>query len=82
MQCTILPPLFARTDSIGLCTCRYPGEVIPGLLYLGNWEHAQNFAALKDLGVTRYSFAHTTQLCVGLLQLSFSCYTAKEQGCK
>lgn len=63
--------LFGRTDSVGLCTCRYPGEVIPGLLYLGNWEHAENFAALKDLGVTRYSFAHTTQPCFGLLWLSF-----------
>lgn len=33
--------------------CRYPGEIIPGLLYLGNWEHAEDFAALQDLGIKR-----------------------------
>lgn len=33
--------------------CRYPGEIIPDLLYLGNWEHAENFSALKDLGIKR-----------------------------
>lgn len=36
----------------------YPGEIIPGLLYLGNWEHAQNFAALKDLGISRLISIH------------------------
>lgn len=38
--------------------CRYPGEIVPGLLYLGNWEHAQDFAALHDLGIKRYTLSH------------------------
>lgn len=37
---------------------RYPGEIIPGLLYLGNWEHAENFSALKDLGIKRIISIH------------------------
>lgn len=41
------------SGTTGLCGCRYPGEIIPGLLYLGNWEHAEDFAALKDLGVKK-----------------------------
>lgn len=41
------------SGTTGLCICRYPGEIIPGLLYLGNWEHAENFAALKDLGIKK-----------------------------
>ncbi|KAL3135874.1 hypothetical protein ABBQ32_007430 [Trebouxia sp. C0010 RCD-2024] len=50
---------FLCTQSVKAhATVTYPGEVIPGLLYLGNWEHAQNFAALKDLGVTRLISIH------------------------
>ncbi|DBA81048.1 TPA: hypothetical protein ACH3X2_007249 [Trebouxia sp. C0005] len=36
----------------------YPGEIIPDLLYLGNWEHAENFSALKDLGIKRIISIH------------------------
>ena len=48
--------------------CRYPGEIIPGLLYLGNWEHAQDFSALQDLGIKRCaSAAPSAAACQQLL---------------
>ncbi|KAL0027469.1 hypothetical protein WJX77_003809 [Trebouxia sp. C0004] len=50
---------FLCTQSVKAnATVGYPGEIIPDLLYLGNWEHAENFSALKDLGVKRIISIH------------------------
>ncbi len=32
---------------------RYPGEIIPGLLYLGDWELAKAFDRLDEINVKR-----------------------------
>lgn len=40
---------------------------MPGLLYLGNWDHAQDFAALQDLGIKRYFFCPTLVRCYSVL---------------
>ena len=31
--------------------CRYPSEILPRVLYLGEWSHAENHERLQDLGV-------------------------------
>jgi dual specificity MAP kinase phosphatase len=31
---------------------RYPAEIIPGKLYLGDWKHAQDAYGLEQLGIT------------------------------
>ncbi|KAL0049954.1 hypothetical protein WJX82_001575 [Trebouxia sp. C0006] len=50
---------FLCTQSVKAnATVGYPGEIIPDLLYLGNWEHAEDFSALKDLGVKRIISIH------------------------
>lgn len=50
---------FLCTQSVKAnATVGYPGEIIPDLLYLGNWEHAENLSALKDLGVKRIISIH------------------------
>lgn len=35
--------------------CRYPGEVIPGLLYLGDWDSATAFERLDEIKVKRWA---------------------------
>jgi hypothetical protein len=33
--------------------CSYPSQILPGLLYLGNWTHAQDLERLQELNVRR-----------------------------
>jgi len=32
---------------------RYPGEIVPGALYLGAWQHAEDTERLDELSVKR-----------------------------
>ena len=41
------------SHAILLAPRRYPGEIIPGLLYLGAWEHALDRARLQELNIQR-----------------------------
>ena len=33
--------------------CRYPGEIVPGALYLGAWQHAEDTERLDEINVKR-----------------------------
>jgi hypothetical protein len=35
--------------------CRYPSVILPGLLYLGDWGHAEHEERLKEIGIRRYA---------------------------
>ncbi|KAK9816993.1 hypothetical protein WJX72_007967 [[Myrmecia] bisecta] len=37
---------------------RYPSEIIPGLLYLGDWSHAENTDRLNEINVKRILTIH------------------------
>lgn len=43
----------AQNQQVRLCLhcCRYPSEILPRVLYLGEWSHAENHERLQDLGV-------------------------------
>ena len=34
---------------------RFPSEIIPGLLYLGDWAHAEAADRLSELNIKRYA---------------------------
>jgi dual specificity MAP kinase phosphatase len=40
-----------RQVRLRLRCCRYPSEILPRVLYLGEWSHAENHERLQDLGV-------------------------------
>ena len=35
------------------CACRYPSIILPGLLYLGDWDAAQDLLRLDELNIRR-----------------------------
>ena len=40
---------------------RFPSEVVPGLLYLGDWSHAEELERLREINVTRYNAPEQVQ---------------------
>jgi hypothetical protein len=43
----------APVGNNGLLLPRYPGEIVPKVLYLGDWEHAQQTERLDELNIRR-----------------------------
>ncbi len=41
---------------------RYPGEIVPKVLYLGDWEHAQQTERMDELNIRRCAAAQRGQL--------------------
>lgn len=36
---------------------KYPSQILPGLLYLGDWAHAEAFDRLDEINIKRYTLA-------------------------
>eukprot|EP00271_Cylindrocystis_brebissonii_P009056 TRINITY_DN23659_c0_g1_i1.p1 TRINITY_DN23659_c0_g1~~TRINITY_DN23659_c0_g1_i1.p1 ORF type:complete len:523 (-),score=95.18 TRINITY_DN23659_c0_g1_i1:406-1974(-) len=59
------PTLITRHTKKGPAIPRYPTEVVPGLLYLGDLEHAKAVSRLRELSITHLITAHTEELRLG-----------------
>jgi hypothetical protein len=52
------------TAAAAAAACRYPSVILPGLLYLGDWGHAEHEERLKEIGIRRYTrVTQTKQMC-------------------
>eukprot|EP00850_Spirogloea_muscicola_P001620 SM000006S19385 [mRNA] locus=s6:470661:473365:- [translate_table: standard] len=57
-------PSLVTTHTKGASIPRYPAEVVPEFLYLGDWQHAAAEERLRDLGITKILTIHTEQLAL------------------
>lgn len=48
---------------------RFPSEVLPRQLYLGDWQNAEDHAALRQLRITHLLTIHNVRAASGCLRL-------------
>ncbi|KAG2450344.1 hypothetical protein HYH02_004849 [Chlamydomonas schloesseri] len=51
-------PYLTTTSLKSICIKRYPSQILPGQLYLGDWEHAADNERLAEMGIKRILTIH------------------------
>ncbi|KAG2441094.1 hypothetical protein HXX76_003946 [Chlamydomonas incerta] len=51
-------PYLCTTSIKSICIKRYPSQILPGQLYLGDWEHAADNERLAEMGIKRILTIH------------------------
>ncbi|GIL44377.1 hypothetical protein Vafri_1861 [Volvox africanus] len=51
-------PFLCTTSVKSSCIKKYPAQIIPGVLYLGDWGHATNLERLDELNIRRILTIH------------------------
>eukprot|EP00198_Chlamydomonas_reinhardtii_P011653 XP_001700990.1 MAP kinase phosphatase 5 [Chlamydomonas reinhardtii] len=51
-------PYLCTTSLKSICIKRYPSQILPGQLYLGDWEHAADNERLAEMGIRRILTIH------------------------